>query len=101
MVLIVLANTMATDTRVRREARTLVGAGYAGEALCWDRQARRPANEVLDGCEVHNLQLGEVTSLLSSKTAYLLGALVLQISIIYVAIRALKRARRIIIHAND
>lgn len=92
---------MATDTRVRREARTLVGAGYVVEALCWDRQAKRPTNEVLDGCEVHNLQLGETTSLLSSKTAYLLSALVFQLVIIYVAFRALERSRRIIIHAND
>jgi glycosyltransferase involved in cell wall biosynthesis len=97
----VVANTFATDTRVRREASTLANSGFDVQVLCWDREGRRPAVERIDQCLVHNMKFGKTTVLVSSRLYYLMAALFFQaISFLWV-IRTIAKTRALILHAHD
>lgn len=100
-VLMVVANTFATDTRVRREARALASEGFDLEVLCWDRQGRRPFTESIDGCRVRNIRLGKTTVLVSSKLYYLIAAVLFQAVILLWAVRRISSTRALVLHAHD
>lgn len=100
-VLMSVANTYATDTRVRREARALASEGYDVEVLCWDRQGRRPSKERIDGCQVRNIRLGKTTVLVSSKLYYLIAAVLFQAVTLLWAIRRIRHTKALVLHAHD
>jgi len=97
----VLANTFATDTRVRREARSLACQGFDVQVLCWDRQALRPPKETIDQCSVRNFRLGKTSILPTSRLYYLIAALLFQLIIMLRAVRAVATRRSVILHAHD
>jgi glycosyltransferase involved in cell wall biosynthesis len=100
-ILILLANTFAMDTRVRREARALATNGFDVQILCWDRQGRRPAAEIMDECQVRNVKFGRTTALVCSKLYYLIAALFFQAAIFVWAVKQISEHRAIFLHAND
>lgn len=51
------SNPVAPDPRVEKEARALLGAGYAVTAVGWDRSAALPETETLDGLDIHRLHI--------------------------------------------
>jgi len=97
----VLSNTFATDTRVRREARGLSLKGFDVEILCWDRQGRRPSIEEVDGTLVRNMRLGRTTILATSRVHYLIAALLLQAIVFLWVIRKIGTVRTLFLHAHD
>jgi len=97
----VVANTFATDTRVRREARSLAGHGFDVQVLCWDRQGHRPATERVDGCLVHNFRLGKTTALVSSKIYYLMAAVLFQAVAFLFVMKQIGLTRSLLLHAHD
>jgi glycosyltransferase involved in cell wall biosynthesis len=97
----VVANTYATDTRVRREARALACEGYCVEVLCWDRQGRRPPTEKIDKCQVHNMKFGKSTVLVSSRLYFLIAAVVFQAIMLFWSVRRLGTTRTLLLHAHD
>jgi glycosyltransferase involved in cell wall biosynthesis len=96
-----VANTFATDTRVRREARALAGEGYCVRVLCWDRQGRRPSTERIDECQVHNAKFGKSTVLVSSRLYFLIAAVAFQAIMFFRSVRLLGRTRTVLLHAHD
>lgn len=97
----VVANTFATDTRVRREARALASHGFKVQVLCWDRQGHRPAMEGLDECLVHNFKFGKTTALASSKIYYLIAAVLFQVIAFLFVMKKIGRTRSLLLHAHD
>ena len=97
----VVANTFATDTRVRREARALASHGFEVQVLCWDRQGRRSATERSDECLVHNFKFGKTTVLASSKMYYLIAAVLFQVVAFLFVMKQIGRTRSALLHAHD
>ena len=56
-VLMLLTNAFDPDPRVYQEAKALVANGYDVTILCWDRDLRAPAHEVIDGIKVERIQV--------------------------------------------
>src|SRR5581483_6695758 len=54
-ILMLLTNCFEPDPRVHAEAKALVEAGYRVSILAWDRDRKRPRNEVIDGIEVERI----------------------------------------------
>ncbi|MFX0203833.1 MAG: glycosyltransferase family 4 protein [Candidatus Hodarchaeota archaeon] len=50
-----LSNAFDPDPRVHQEATALVNSGYDVTILCWDRDLKRPAFEVIDGISVERI----------------------------------------------
>lgn len=106
-VLMVLANTFATDTRVRREAKTLVGRGFSVKIVCWDREGRRPFKEKLDECAVRNIRFGKTAVVLkpqgisSSRVHYLIAASLFQLVVIISVVREIAKVRSLVLHSHD
>ncbi len=59
-VLMLLANGLAPDPRVHKEALTLVEHGLAVTVLCLDRKQDLPPEEEVDGIRVRRLRVGRV-----------------------------------------
>jgi len=97
----VVANTFATDTRVRREAKALANEGFDVQVLCWDRLGRQPQTETIDECLVHNVKLGKTTVLASARLYYVVAALLFQAIASLYAVRHARRAHSFILHAHD
>jgi glycosyltransferase involved in cell wall biosynthesis len=97
----IVANTFATDTRVRREARAIVEEGYRIEVLCWDRQGRRPPMEEIEECRVRNIGFGKSTALVSSRMYFLLAAVFFQVITLFWSVRLLGRTRTLLLHTHD
>ncbi len=51
-----VSNPYEPDPRVYKEARSLAGAGFAVTILAWDRQARFPEQETLDGVRIRRIR---------------------------------------------
>jgi glycosyltransferase involved in cell wall biosynthesis len=96
-----VAMTFATDTRVVREARTLAQNGFDIEVLCWDRQGRRPAIEVVNDCLVRNMKFGKTSPLPNPRVYYVMAALLFQISIVLWTLKHAKLRHNLALHAND
>jgi glycosyltransferase involved in cell wall biosynthesis len=56
-VLMLLGNAFDPDVRVHTEARSLVAAGYRVTIFAWDRDAKAPCHERVDGIEVERLRV--------------------------------------------
>jgi glycosyltransferase involved in cell wall biosynthesis len=56
-VLMLLGNAFDPDVRVHTEARSLVAAGYRVTILAWDRDAKAPRHEHVDGIKVERLRV--------------------------------------------
>lgn len=56
-VLFCRSNPVAPDPRVEKEARALLGAGYAVAVVGWDRSAALPETETFDGLTIHRLPI--------------------------------------------
>ena len=56
-ILICRSNPVAPDPRVEKEARALLDAGFTINVLAWDRTAKLPLHERLDGLTVHRLPI--------------------------------------------
>jgi len=97
----VVANTFATDTRVRREAKAIVDEGYFVEIVCWDRQGQRSPTERIDECVVHNIRFGRSTALVSSRLYFVIAAVVFQVIAFFWSVRLLGRTRTLFVHAHD
>jgi len=54
-VLMLLTNAFDPDPRVHQEARALVENGYDVTILCWDRDRKAPAHEMLDGIRIERI----------------------------------------------
>ena len=54
-VLMLLSNPFRPDPRVHREAISLIRAGYGVTIICWDRDRKHPAEEVIDGIRLIRL----------------------------------------------
>ena len=52
-----LTNPFRPDPRVRKEARSLIEAGYDVTLLCWDRRIEYPPNEIVDGIKINRIQI--------------------------------------------
>jgi len=106
-VLMVLANTFASDTRVRREAKALAGRGFSVKIVCWDREGRRPSKERLDECSVRNIRFGKTAVVLkpqgisSSRVHYLIAACLFQLVVIISVVREVARAHTLVLHSHD
>jgi len=50
-----LTNAFDPDPRVHNEARSLVERGYDVTLICWDRERKKPAHEVIDGIKVERI----------------------------------------------
>jgi len=100
-VLMLLANTYATDIRVRREARTLVSEGLDVKVLSWDRQGQRAPREALDKCDVLNVRFGKTTILPTSRLYFLMAALLFQVAIFVWILRRVGESGSVIVHAHD
>lgn len=67
-----LPNGFDPDPRVHNEAKTLVTAGYKVTIFCWDRDAKYPASEIIDGIRIKRFQIKSTYGRGSSQLAYLL-----------------------------
>ncbi len=54
-VLMLLTNAFDPDPRVHQEARALVENGYDVTILCWDREYKASADEMLDGIRIERI----------------------------------------------
>lgn len=54
-VLMLLTNAFDPDPRVHQEATALVEEGYEVTILCWDRDRKSPAKEVIDGISIERI----------------------------------------------
>ena len=54
-VLMLLTNAFDPDPRVHQEARALVENGYDVTILCWDRDYKVPADEMIDGIRIERI----------------------------------------------
>lgn len=54
-ILMLLSNAFDPDPRVHREALALVEAGHQVTILCWDRDRKTKADEVVDGIHLHRI----------------------------------------------
>jgi len=54
-VLMLLTNAFDPDPRVHQEARALVENGYGVTILCWDRDYKAPAHEMIDGIRIERI----------------------------------------------
>jgi glycosyltransferase involved in cell wall biosynthesis len=97
----VVANTFATDTRVRREAKALAGEGIDVHVLCWDRLGRQLPTETIDGCSVRNVKLGKTTVLASARLYYVIAALLFQAVVFLSVVKQIRKAQTFILHAHD
>lgn len=100
-VLMMVAMTFATDTRVVREAKTLINHGFRVEVLCWDRQGQRPSNEILHRCIVRNVRFGKTSLLPYPKLYYVIAALLFQATIVMWALNRSRKRRNVILHSHD
>jgi glycosyltransferase involved in cell wall biosynthesis len=100
----VLAQTFATDARVRREAKALADSGYSVKIVSWNREGERPLEERLDQCRVLNIRLGKSTAVSisrSSRLHYCIAALVFQLVILISVVREIARVHTLVLHAHD
>jgi glycosyltransferase involved in cell wall biosynthesis len=51
-----LSNAFRPDPRVAREAQALSDAGHHVTVVCWDREAKYPAREDVDGYQIERVQ---------------------------------------------
>jgi len=70
-VVMLLSNPFRPDPRVRREARSLVQAGYNVTVVCWDRQGELVAREEIDGVEIRRMAIPSRYSAGSRQMFYL------------------------------
>lgn len=56
-VLMLLTNTYDPDPRVRQEALALIRLGYRVRIMAWDRDAKDPPHQVMEGVEVERVFL--------------------------------------------
>lgn len=54
-VLMLLTNAFDPDPRVYQEAKALVESGYDVTILCWDRDHKASAHEVIDGIQIERI----------------------------------------------
>lgn len=51
-----LSNAFRPDPRVAREAQALIDTGYPVTVVCWDREAKYPTHEVVEGYQIERVQ---------------------------------------------
>jgi len=96
-VLMFLAKTFYTDTRVRQEAKTLVDSKYAVHVICWDRGLESPS-AVCDGALVHSLKIVNGKRSLG----LVLGAILFQGLAFFQSLRLMRRVgQQVLLHVHD
>lgn len=70
-VTMLLSNPYRPDPRVKKEAKSLVEAGYQVSLVCWDRKLEYPAHELIDGIEVFRIRVPSKYSLGSRQLIHL------------------------------
>jgi len=70
-ILMLLSNAFDPDPRVHREARALVDAGYQVTILCWDRDRKCQAEEVVDGIRLLRVYVDSTHGRGASQVVYL------------------------------
>jgi glycosyltransferase involved in cell wall biosynthesis len=71
-ILMLLTNAFDPDPRVHKEAKSLVHNGYDVTIICWDRDLKAPAREVIDGIKVERIYVQSTHARGTSQAAYLL-----------------------------
>ena len=56
-VIVIRSDSGARDSRLQKELRMFVEAGFDTTLLCWDRQREQPKREVKDGYTIHRCHL--------------------------------------------
>ncbi len=70
-ILMLLTNAFDPDPRVHREARALVQAGHRVTILCWDRDRKAAAYEVVDGIHLERIYVDSTHGRGASQMFYL------------------------------
>lgn len=101
VVLMVVANTFATDTRVRREAGALARRGFQVKVLCWDRAGLRSPVETVDQCDIRNMKFWGGSILANSRFNYVLVAIMFQAAVFLWVLGQVRETRFVILHAHE
>jgi glycosyltransferase involved in cell wall biosynthesis len=97
-VIFFLAKVFRTDSRVRQEAKSLVGANYSVFVLAWSKGGKFRSIENLDGATVRSYGLLSPRS----RLGLALGALVFQAILFLESLRIIVRLKqKPIVHAHD
>jgi glycosyltransferase involved in cell wall biosynthesis len=71
-ILMLLTNAFDPDPRVHQEAMALVSAGYDVTIICWDRDLKAPAYEMIDGIKVERIYVKSTHGRGTSQLLFLL-----------------------------